>query len=367
MKVKMFSPLVTEEAIERVCRTLRSGYLGEGPTVVEFEDTFKEILNVPYALAVTSGTTALHLALDVAGVRPGDEVITTAQTMMATSHAVLAHYARPVFTDIQYLTGNMDPDDIEHRITEKTKAILVVHWAGYPCDMEEIRAIASKHGLPVIEDAAHALGAEYREKPVGSLSSYTCFSFQAIKHITTGDGGMICFVEEDAYQQARRKRWYGIDRQNRKPSLLGEPVWNVTEVGYKYHMNDIAASLGVVHIRRLSSLLERRAQIVQSYRESLGSCPGIKLFEAKKDRKSANWLFSIHVEDRDNFARMMGDRGVEVSVVHLRIDGNSIFGPLREDLKTLDSFTKTHISLPLHNLLTDEDTEYVIQCIREGW
>jgi len=363
----MFAAYVSERAIERVCLTLRSGYIGEGPVVAEFESAFKDHLNVPYALGVTSGTTALHLALAVAGVGPNDEVITTAQTMMAPSHAILAHYAKPVFTDIQYLTGNMNPSDIEHRITERTKAILAVHWAGYPCDLDEIHAVASKYDLPVIEDAAHALGATYKGLAIGSISPFTCFSFQAIKHITTGDGGMMCFTHEDGFHKARRRRWYGIDRKKRKPSILGEPIWDVYEIGYKYHMNDIAASLGVEHLKDLETHLKRRSHIVKTYRKGLAGQSGITLFDAADDRASANWLFTIHVDNREDFAKMMKANGIEVSVVHLRIDSNTIFFPRQDDLKTLDKFNLSHISLPLHNFLSNADVEYIIACIREGW
>lgn len=363
----MFVPYVSERAIERVCQTLKSGYIGEGPVVAEFESAFKNQLNIPFALGVTSGTTALHLALAVAGVGPNDEVITTAQTMMATSHSILAHYAKPVFADIQYLTGNMNPSDIEHRITKKTKAILAVHWAGYPCDLDEIHAVASKFNLPVIEDAAHALGATYKGKTIGSISPFTCFSFQAIKHITTGDGGMICLTQEEDFHKARRRRWYGIDREKREPSILGEPIWDVNEFGYKYHMNDIAASLGVEHLKELGTQLIRRERIVKTYKTELKDHSGITLFEAEDDRASANWFFPMHVENRENFVKMMKAKGVEVSVVHLRIDTNTIFSPQQNDLKTLDKFNLSHISLPLHNFLSDSDIEYIIACIRKGW
>ena len=219
----------------------------------------------------------------------------------------------------------------------------------------------------MIEDAAHALGAKYKSKAIGRLSPYTCFSFQAIKHITTGDGGMLCVIRGADYQQAKRRRWYGIDRKQRKPSILGEPIWDVTDMGYKYHMNDIAASMGVEHLKELESILKRRSQIVKKYRQALESMSGITLFEGKEDRKSANLFFTLHVENREDFARMMRSTGIEVSVVHLRIDTNKIFGPLRQDLPVLAKFTESHISLPLHNLLSDEDVECVLQCIKEGW
>jgi perosamine synthetase len=365
--VRMFIPYVSKSAVERVSNTLQSGYIGEGPVVADFEKGFNTLIGTRYSLALSSCTAALHLALAVCNVGPGDEVITTAQTMAATSHTVLAHYAKPVYADIQYLTGNIDPQDIEHRITARTKAIVAVHWAGYPCDMEKILVIAGKHKIAVIEDAAHAIGAIYKGIPVGTISPFTCFSFQAVKHITTGDGGMLCCTQEAAYHKARRLRWYGIDRKNRKPSELGEPIWDMAETGYKYHMNDIAASMGVEHLRELSDILERRRLIARIYRQELKDVPGITLFESRDDRKSAYWLFTIHVDNRLEFVRMLKSRGVEASVVHLRIDANTVFGPLREDLVNLGRFNKSQISIPVHNMLTDKDVEHIIRSIKGGW
>lgn len=367
-RIRMFSPYVTEEAIARVVETLRSGYIGDGPVVKEFEERIKELFGIPYPVAVNSCTTALQLALALIGLKPGDEVITTAQTFMATSHVILAAGAHPVYADVQYLTGNMDSADIEHRITEHTRAIMPVHWAGYPCDMDEILEIAARHELPVIEDAAQALGASYKGRPIGTISPCTCFSFQAVKQITTGDGGMLCLTDEATCQAARRRRWFGIDRDRRKPTLLGEPEWDVTEVGYKYHMNDIAASIGVEHLKVFPEMARRRAEIDRRYCEALAGVPGITLFESKDDRVSANWLLCMHIEKRRaDFVRMMKSKGVDVSVVHLRIDRNTIFGPVRDDLPQLARFTETIMSLPLHNHLSDEDVEYVTQCVKEGW
>lgn len=366
-RISMFKVYVSEKAVESVIKVLNSGWIGEGPVVKKFEEEFTEVTGAPYSVAVNSGTSALSLAVVIAGVRHGDEVITTAQTMMATSHAIIAQQAKPVFADIQNLTGNIDPFDIEHRITDRTKAILVVHWGGYPCDLDEIHNIASKYDIPVIEDAAHALGAQFNGKPIGSISSFTCFSFQAIKHITSGDGGMLCLLNRDKYEEAKRRRWYGIDREKRKPSILGEPEWNVKETGYKYHMNDISAALGLEHLKEIRSILSRRANIVRRYREELSDVPGIRLFENQEDRVNANWLFSMHVEKREDFVRAMNELGVEVSVVHLRIDRNDIFGGERDDLPELEKFTNTHISIPLHTQLTDDEIEYIIRGIKEGW
>jgi perosamine synthetase len=272
-----------------------------------------------------------------------------------------------VYTDVQYITGNIDPADIEHRITPRTKAILPVHWAGYPCDMDEILAIAAHYGLPVIEDAAQAFGAIYRGRPIGSISPITCFSFQAVKQLTTVDGGMLCIQYDQLAEAARRRRWFGIDRIKRKPTLLGEPEWDITEVGYKYHMNDVAASLGTVHMDEFPAIHRRLAEIAARYRTELANVPGLTLFEAKTDRESAYWVFCVHVERREDFARAVQSRGVNASVIHLRIDNNTIFGPRRTDLPNLERLTGTMMCLPLHYMLTDEDVQQVIDGVRKGW
>ena len=365
--IPIFASYVSEKAIEYASQTLRSGYIGQGLVVEKFEQEFKRCIGATYPVAVNSGTSALYLALALIGIKPGDEVITTAHTFMGTSHVILAHGAKPVFADVQYLTGNIDPADIEHRITKRTKAIMPVHWAGYPVDLDEISQIAAWHNLAVIEDAAQALGASYKGRPIGSISAYSCFSFQAIKQITTGDGGMICLADEDVYEAAKRRRWFGIDRQRRKPTVLGEPEWDVSEIGYKFHMNDVAASLGIKHLEDFPKISQRLAEINSYYRKHLSKISGITLFDNSSDRVSGNWVFCLHVERRLDFARAMRSKGIDASVVHLRIDRNSIFGPERKDLPNLAKLTETVICLPLHMALSDDDLEYIIQSIKEGW
>jgi perosamine synthetase len=365
--IDMFKVHVAEESIERAVRVLRSGYIGEGPAVKELETAFERWSGVPGNVAVNSGTSALHLALVVAGVSTGDEVVTTAQTMMATSHAVLMQGATPVFADVQYETGNLDPADVARRITDKTRAILAVHWAGYPCDMEELHAIAKPRGLAVIEDAAHAIGATYRGKLVGSISPITAFSFQAIKHLTSGDGGMLSFLDDEQRLEARRLRWFGIDRDRRKPSPLGEPEWDVTRLGFKYHMNDIAAAIALGNLGHMDATLARRRHIASRYRSALARVPGITLLEARDDRESAHWIYTLLAERRLDLLRRLGERGIRASVVHLRIDRNTLYGGERDDLPNLARFTEAHLSLPVHEGLSDEDVEYVISSIAEGW
>jgi len=365
--IRMFSVYMNDAAMGRVLSTLQSGQLAEGPVVKEFEAKLHTTLGIRNVVAVNSGTSALHLALMLAGVEAGDEVITTPQTMLATSQAILMQQARPVYADIEYHTGNIDPEDIEYRITDRTKAILVVHWAGYPCDLHEIHKVAKAHGVPVIEDAAHALGATYKGLTVGNISHYTAFSFQAIKHITTGDGGALAVCCPRIYKEAKRRRWYGIDRDNSKAGVLGEREWMVEEVGTKFHMNDLAASVGVALLDDVKDILRQRAYIAHRYYTELKGFDDVMMFDRHNDRTHANWLFSLHVERRLNFIKAMHDRGVDVSVVHQRIDRHPVCGGKRNDLPTMDMFDQTHICLPLHMGLSDDDVTHVIESVKKGW
>ncbi len=366
-RIDMFRVNVCEESIENAVKVLRSGYIGEGPMVRKLEEEFRGISGAPGCLAVNSGTSALHLAVILAGVGAGDEVVTTAQTMMATSHAILMQRGIPVFADVQQSTGNIDPNDIEHRVTPRTRAILAVHWAGYPCDMDEIHTVAARNGLAVIEDAAHAIGATYKGRPIGSVSPMTCFSLQAIKHVTGGDGGMIALTNEEHRIRGARLRWFGIDRELRKPNILGEPEWNVTELGFKYQMNDIAAAVALGNLRRLGEMLAHRRRVAAAYRDGLAWVPGLSLLESLPDRESAYWIFTVLVEKREEFLRMLKDHGIHASVVHLRIDRNDLYGGERRDLPNLDRFTERHVSLPMHEGISPGDVQYIIESIRQGW
>lgn len=364
----MFYPFMPESVIEKLAETLKDRWIGQGPKVDEFEKEFSSKFGLKYVVALNSATSGLRLALAIAGVGPGDEVITTPQTAPPTNTAILEQYATPVFADIQYETANIDPNDIERRINNRTKAIICVHWGGYPCDIDEVRKIASDHNLPVIEDAAQALGATYRGKPIGSISEFTVFSFQAIKHITTGDGGMLSVTSKENYEAALRRRWFGIDRAARKPSVLGhDPDHDIWEVGYKYNMTSIDATIGLEQLRYFDAVFARRKEIAEIYRDELEKVPGITLLQNKNDRESANWLFIMHVERRNKFAEMMWSKGIEVSVVHWRNDKYTVFGGLRKDLPVMEKVSKTMICIPLHNKLSDDDVSYIVRAIKEGW
>ncbi len=362
-----FHTHISPKAIELVTAVLQSGWVSEGCRVKEFEAALSTSLGLLNPVAINSGTSALHLALSISGVGPGDEVILPAQTFVATGIVVLMQGAAPVFADIDLLTGNIYPVSIAEKITSRTKAIMPVHWGGYPCDLDEINDIAEQNGLAVIEDAAHALGATYKGRHIGAISRFTAFSFQAIKHLTTGDGGALCCADPEDAQKAMSRRWFGIDRTNSRPSILGERVYDIDAIGYKYHMSDYVAALGLANIEGFPERLKRCRAIAKLYRNELSNVSGITLFDAQPDRESAYWLFGMHVERREDFIRAMQGRGVTTSVVHLRIDHNSVFGGIRPDLHNQARFNETQIHIPIHDGLSDSNVEYIIESMKKGW
>ena len=365
--MNFFDSFISPEAVELVTETLRSGFVSEGCRVKEFEAAMANELGLRNGVAVNSGTAALHLGLAVAGVGPGDEVLLPAQTFVASGLSILMQGAKPVFVDIDYKTGNIDPNELMGRATERTRAVMPVHWAGLPCEMEAILQTAREQGWTVIEDAAHALGAEYRARPVGTLSPFTAFSFQAIKHLTTGDGGMLCCSQHEDYRRARAQRWFGIDRERSKPSVLGERQFDIEEVGFKYHMNDIAASIGLGNLKGFCGRLEQRRRLNRVYRDRLNGTAGVQLLESPDDRKSACWLFTALFESRNELIEKLVEHEVPVSVVHQGIDKNSVFGGIDDELTNQRRFDAHQLSLPLHPGMSEEAVLGICELINQGW
>lgn len=366
-QIPFFDTNINQRAIRNIKNVLDSTFLSEGKLVAQFEGELSSRLGLVNPVAVNSGTSALHLAVVAAGIKSGDEVIMPAQTFVATAMAVLYERGKPIFADINYSTGNIDPDSVMRKITKKTKAIITVDWGGYPCDLDEIMTIARKHKLVVIEDAAHALGATYKGKPIGSIADITCFSFQAIKHLTTGDGGAICCLDKKRDDLVRRKRWFGIDRAGSKPSNLGERVFDIKELGYKYHLNDYAAALGLANLNNLSRGLARRRSIAGKYRKAFADISGLEIFDYKSDRLSSFWLFGMHVERRDDLIAALKSRGVTTSVVHQRIDKYAICGGLDTSLINQKEFDETKIHIPVYSSLTDREVDHIIKSVQKGW
>jgi perosamine synthetase len=267
-----------------------------------------------------------------------------------------------VFADIQPLTGNIDPASLRRQITPRTKAIMPVHWGGYPCDMDEINAIAAEHRLAVVEDAAHALGATYRGRPIGAVSRFAAFSFGNIKYLTTGDGGVLCCLSPDDAHQARCKRWFGIDREREKLGFV-----SLDGIGFKYHMNNVTASLGLGNLCDVNRHVERQRAIAGLYRSRMKGVPGLTHFENRDDREGSSWVFSVLVHRRDDFIRALAERGVPAQVLERRLDRNHIFGPLRDDLPGQAFFEDRNVSLPVNAALTDAEVEQVIAAVQAGW
>ncbi len=363
----MFQPYVSREAAERVAEVLRTPWIGQGGVVDEFEQKVEETLGIPHAVAVNCSSSAIRLALVICGVGPGDEVITTPMTCTLTNHPILEQFARVVFADIQDDSGNIDPIDVERRITSHTKAIICTHWAGQPADLAELNEIAHRHGLAIIEDGSEAFGATYRGRPIGAVSRFTAFSFQAIQIITTGEGGLLAVRDGGAANVARVLRWYGISRGSRKPNELGYYDFDITSVGFGYHMTNVSAAMGVENLKTLEGQRKHRKSVIERYRSAFCGVPGVTLLAEKADRESSNHFFTMHVEKRGDFCRKLGEAGIEASIVHHRNDDYSVFGGIREDLPGLAKFARSYIGLPTHMHLSEEDVEFVVATVRAGW
>lgn len=359
-------PHIPAGAAEAVAETMSGRWIGQGPKVERFETQFSaQFADGQTALAVGSGTDALHLAYRLAGITDGDEVVVPVFTCTATNIPLLYERATVVFADVQANTLNIDPDHVRSLVTERTKAIVCVPYGGLPCDMDELSETASRFGIPLIVDAAHAIGATYRGRPIACFGEFTMFSFQAIKHITTGDGGMLIIREASLNEKAKRIRWFGIDRSAKH---LG--IWenDITEIGYKYQMTDIAAAMGLAALDEFPQTLALRKQLLTAYESQLSQIPGISVIGAGfNDREHAAWLCTVVVENRGDFQKKLRDHHIESNQMHYRNDRYSIFGGRRFDLPNMDAVEDKYVVLPLHTKMGIEDVERVCSVIRSGW
>ena len=365
--IKIFNTYIGKNATIAVSDVLTSTFISAGRVAERFEKELCDTLSIKNLVTVNSGTSALHLALVAAGVGPGDEVIIPAQTFLATGTSVIQTGAKPVFADINYEDGNINVESVRQKITNKTKAIIPVHWGGYPCDMDELFSLSKEFNLTLIEDAAHAIGASYKGMPIGGISDFTCFSFQAIKHLTTGDGGAVVAKDKVDYNNLRKLRWFGIDRDNSTQGVLGEREFDLSSLGFKYHMNDLSAALGLANLTGFLERINNRIRIAQYYSEELANVDGIKLFNYTQERESAYWLYGIHVDYRLDFVKALKSRGIETSVIHLGIDQYEIFGNRSDELENQRRFDKSQIHIPIHDAISMENAKKVIESIKLGW
>jgi perosamine synthetase len=364
--IVLFYQHVPARAAEYVSRQLGTRWIGQGPAVDAFERAFSSrFCGGSAAVAVGSGTDALHLAYILAGVGPGDEVISPLFTCTATNIPILYRGATPVFADVQRSTLNIDPDHVRALVSARTKAIVCVHYGGLPCDMDELRAIATNAGVPLIEDAAHAVGATYKGASIGALSEFTVFSFQAIKHITTGDGGMLVVRDRARVEQARRIRWFGIDRAGKQAGIWDNDIW---ELGYKYQMTDIAAAMGLAALEEFARVLEHRRTLLRQYCDGLRGVPGIHVIgDGYRDREHAAWLCTVAVERRRDLQLKLRERNIESNPVHYRNDRYTLFKDCRGAFPNMDAIDDQYLVLPLHTRLSSGDVGRVVETIRGGW
>jgi len=372
MQIPFHKTHTTEEEIDAATEAIKSGWLTMGPKTVEFENKFKEYIGSSEAVSMNSATAALHLALKAIGLKRGDEVIVPTNTFVATAEVVTYFDAIPVLCDIEEDTHNIDVSKIEALITEKTKAIIPVHFAGQPCDMDEIYELADKYNLKIIEDAAHAIPSSYKGVKIGNLekSDITCFSFYATKTLSTGEGGMAT-TNNAAYAKSMKiNRLHGIskdawDRYTAKGSWFYEIVDN----GNKYNTTDINAAIGLVQLKKQEILREKRANIAKKYNEAFKDNEKIILPFVKEDRETSWHLYVIKIPNRDDAIEKLKEEGVGCSVhfipIHKHPYYKNRYGYKDTDYPIANSVFKRSLSLPIYPDMSDEEVDYVIEKVKE--
>jgi dTDP-4-amino-4,6-dideoxygalactose transaminase len=368
-------PNLGEEELQEVVDTLRSDWITTGPKTARFEVEFAEYVGAPKALAVNSCTAGLHVALATLGIGPGDAVATTPMTFAATANVIEHVGATPLLVDVEPRTLNISPTELERRLTPNVKAIIPVHYAGHPVDLDAIMAIARRRGIPIVEDAAHALPTRYRGRPIGSHGNLAAFSFYATKNMTTGEGGMLTGTPEQI-DRARVLHLHGMSKDAaRRYEKGGSWRYEILAAGFKYNMTDIQAALGRVQLKRLGAFHERRLQIVARYNEAFAGLDAIVTPTVLPECDSAHHLYVIRLRleqmhiGRDAFITALNERGIGTSVhfipLHIHPFYRDKYGYRPEDFPVAyDAFTRM-LSLPLFSRMTDEQVDQVVAAVRE--
>lgn len=362
---------IDEDDINAVVDVLKSDYLTTGPKIAEFEQAVASYTGAKYAVAISNGTSALHAACFAAGIGRGDEVITTPLTFAASANCVLYCGGTPVFADVDPYTYNIDPEDIRKKITDKTKAIIAVHLAGQPCDMNEIHSIAQEHNLIVIEDGAHALGSVYKGKKVGCLSDMTTFSFHPVKPITTGEGGMIMTDNEELYKRLVLFRSHGITRDESMMTRNEGPwFYQQLDLGYNYRITDIQCALGCSQMRKLDKFLKRRRELAERYNNAFIECDNIVTPYQLSDTQSGWHLYIVQVKnhDRKQVFETLRDKGIGVNVHYIPVYMHPYYqehGYKDVHCANAEEIYSHIISLPLYPGLTDDQQDYVIDTLKQ--
>jgi dTDP-4-amino-4,6-dideoxygalactose transaminase len=370
------SPTIGEQEVEAVAATLRSCWIGTGPRVQQFESEFARYIGAQHAIAVNSCTAALHLSLLAAGIQSGDEVITTPMTFAATANVILHVGATPVFVDVDRRTMNIDASRVEEAITPRTRAILPVHFAGRPCDMEAIATIARHHGLTVIEDAAHCIEGVFRGRKIGTISPLTCYSFYATKNMTTAEGGMVCTSDQQMADRIKVSALHGLSRDAWKRfSDEGYRHYEVVYPGFKYNMTDIQAALGLCQLPRLQQWLTRREEIWSRYDAAFADLPCYPPAVAEPDTRHARHLYTLLLDTdglgqtRDQVIGELHKKGIGTGVhyisLHLHKYYRERFGFRPEDYPEAEWISRRTLSLPLSPKLSDQEVARIIVAVRD--
>lgn len=362
----LFKPCMGREEIDAVSEVLASGWTGLGPKTAEFEKRFAEYIGVKNAVGVNSCTAALDLALRLMDVKHRDEVIVPTNTFVSTAHVVAYNLATPIFADVDAETMSISIEDVERKITPRTKAIMCVHYSGRPVDYDRLREVAGD--IPIIEDTAHACGGEYKGKKCGSLGELSCFSFHAVKNLSMGDGGALCCNRNDYAERAKKLRWLGIDRSTWDRSKLDKSYWwkyDVDEVGLKCHMNDIMAAIGLAQLGKLDAMNDRRRQIAERYTEGLSGVEQLKVPPADNSDFKSSWhIYWINCEKRNDLSFFLSDNKVSTGVHYTPIHTYRCYGNTPH-LKTAEMMADRILSLPMYPELTDEQVDTVIALIKD--
>jgi perosamine synthetase len=359
---KVFQPDTIVGALQE---TLFSGFIAEGAKTAEFTRLVGEFVGNPRTVVMNSCTMALTIAYRLCGVEPGTEVISTPLTCVASNQPVLSLGARVVWADVDRGTGMLTAETIEPCITDRTRAILVLHKEGHPARMDEILSLARPRGIKVIEDAAHAFGAMYKGRSIGAVGDIACFSFQAVKHITTGDGGALTCRSEEDYLRARRLKWFGVDRDARTDVSAWEQ--DVPEWGYKGNMNDIAATIGIeqiAHARRIVDVFHANGA---RYTTLLQGIPGLTTIPVEPGDFETYWAYCLVVENRQALVRKLAEHGVASGQIHPRNDIYSMFGDSRRPLPNTDYFSARELCIPCGWWVGPEEQARIAGIIRSGW
>lgn len=363
--IQLFKPYMGDEEVQAVSEVIRSGWIGLGPKTAEFEKQMAQFIGVPYMVGLNSATAALDIAIRLLNIGPGDEVLVPTMTFVSTAHAVVYSGATPIFVDVDKATLNLDMNDVVRKITPRTKAIIAVHYGGRPVDIDTLRSIAGP--IPIIGDAAHACGSEFKKRKVGAAEDIACYSFQAVKNLATGDGGMLAVKDKSLADRAKRLRWLGIDKGTwDRTEGDRRYLWdyNVDEIGFKNHMNDIAAALGLVQLRKLAATNARRKEIADLYTECLRDVGWIQLPPGDTPDSQSSWhIYCIQTEYRDQLMESLQEKGISTGVHYRPIHMYRCYGS-QPSLPAAERAFRRILSLPMHPGLLNSDVEQIVETIR---